>query len=117
MVIGAIEVKTRRPLGVIWHRITKGAPGDRALANPYLALAQHLKKQDREQKEQRRGGSSRSLALALPRRRKCGMNRLSKRPGFFCPPNIGTVGVRRRRWRPAREAVRRGRGAANGRDF
>ncbi len=54
MVIGAIEVKTRRPLGVVWHRITKGAPGDRALANPYLALAQHLKKQEREQKDQRR---------------------------------------------------------------
>ncbi len=26
MVIGAIEVKTRRPLGVIWHRITMGPP-------------------------------------------------------------------------------------------
>ena len=54
MVIGAIEVKTRRPLGVIWHRIAKGATDDRALANPYLALAQHLKKQERDQKEQRR---------------------------------------------------------------
>ena len=31
MVIGAIEVKTRRPLGVIWHRIAKGATDDRAL--------------------------------------------------------------------------------------
>lgn len=54
MVIGAIEVKTRRPLGVIWHRVAKGATDDRALANPFVALAQHLKKQDREQKEQRR---------------------------------------------------------------
>jgi hypothetical protein len=54
MVIGAIEVKTRRPLGVIWHRIAKGAADDRALANPYLALAQHLKKQERDQKDQRR---------------------------------------------------------------
>ena len=53
MVIGAIEVKTRRPLGVIWHRIAKGAADDRALANPYLALAQHLKKQERDQKDQR----------------------------------------------------------------
>jgi hypothetical protein len=54
MVMGAIELKTRRPLGVVWHRITKGAPGDRALANPYIALAQYLKKQDREQRDQRR---------------------------------------------------------------
>ncbi len=54
MVIGAIEAKTRRPLGVVWHRITKGAPDDRALANPYLALAQYLKKQEREQKDHRR---------------------------------------------------------------
>jgi hypothetical protein len=54
MVIGAIEVKTRRPLGVIWHRIAKGSVGDAELANPYLALAQHLKKQERDQKEHRR---------------------------------------------------------------
>jgi hypothetical protein len=54
MVIGAIEVRTRRPLGVIWHRISKGAIDDRAIANPYLALAEHMKKQEREQKDQRR---------------------------------------------------------------
>ncbi len=54
MVIGAIEIRTRRPLGVIWHRITKGITDDRALANPYIALAQHLKKQEREQKDRRR---------------------------------------------------------------
>ena len=55
MVIGAIEVKTRRPLGVICHRVTKAAGGgDRALANPFLALAQHLKKQERAQKDRRR---------------------------------------------------------------
>jgi hypothetical protein len=54
MVIGAIEVRTRRPLGVIWHRISKGAIDDRAIANPYLALAEFLKKQEREQKDVRR---------------------------------------------------------------
>jgi Bacterial protein of unknown function (DUF937) len=54
MVIGAIERRTRRPLGVIWHRITKGATDDRAIANPYLALAEHLKRQERDQKDQRR---------------------------------------------------------------
>jgi hypothetical protein len=54
LVIGAIEVRTRRPLGVIWHRIAKGATDDRAIANPYLALAEHLKRQEREQRDQRR---------------------------------------------------------------
>jgi hypothetical protein len=54
MVIGAIEVRTRRPLSVVWHRITKGATDDRAIANPYLALAGHLRRQEREQKDQRR---------------------------------------------------------------
>jgi hypothetical protein len=54
MVIGAIEVRTRRPLGVIWHRITKGAADDRSIANPYLALAEHLKRQEREQRDHRR---------------------------------------------------------------
>jgi hypothetical protein len=70
MVIGGVEVRTRRPLGVILHRITKGATDDRAIANPFLALAQHLKKQEREQKDQRRrrlfaflgGGSSPAAA-------------------------------------------------------
>jgi hypothetical protein len=54
MVIGAIEVRTRRPLSVVWHRLTNGATDDRAIANPYLALAGHLKQQEREQKDQRR---------------------------------------------------------------
>jgi hypothetical protein len=54
MVIGAIEVRTRRPLGVIWHRISGGATDGRAIANPYLALAEHLKRQEREQRDQRR---------------------------------------------------------------
>jgi hypothetical protein len=74
MVIGAIEVRTRRPLGVIWHRITRGAADDRAIANPYLALAEHLKRQEREQRDQRRrrlfsflgvGSSSAPSAKAL----------------------------------------------------
>ena len=54
MVIGGIEIRTRRPLGVILHRITKGTSDSRAIANPYVALAQYLKKQEREQKDQRR---------------------------------------------------------------
>ncbi len=54
MVIGGVTVRTRRPLGVILHRITKGATDDRSIANPFLALAQYLKKQEREQREQRR---------------------------------------------------------------
>jgi hypothetical protein len=54
IVIGAVEVRTRRPLGVVWHRLTNGATGGRAIANPYLALAEHLKKQEREQKDYRK---------------------------------------------------------------
>jgi hypothetical protein len=74
MVIGGIEVRTRRPLGVILYRITKGVTDDRAIANPFLALAQHLKKQEREQKDQRRrrlfaflgGASSASQEVKAP---------------------------------------------------
>lgn len=55
MALGAIETRTRRPLGVILHRVSKGVIDDRAIANPYLALAQHLKKQEREERDQRRG--------------------------------------------------------------
>jgi hypothetical protein len=54
LVIGAIEVRTRRPLGVILYRVTKGTTDDRAIANPFLALAQHIKKQERQQKDHRR---------------------------------------------------------------
>ncbi len=54
LVIGAVEVRTRRPLGVILYRVTKGATDDRAIANPFLALVQYLKKQERAQKDQRR---------------------------------------------------------------
>jgi hypothetical protein len=54
MAVGAIAVRTRRPLSVIWHRISNGAVDDRAIANPYLALAEYLKKQEREQKDQRK---------------------------------------------------------------
>ncbi len=54
LAIGAIEVRTRRPLGVILYRVTKGATDDRAIANPFLALVQHLRKQERQQKDHRR---------------------------------------------------------------
>ncbi len=54
LVIGAIEVRTRRPLGVILYRVTKGTTDDRAIANPFLALVQHLRKQERLQKDNRR---------------------------------------------------------------
>jgi hypothetical protein len=54
LVIGAIEVRTRRPLGVILYRVTKGTTDDRAIANPFLALVQHLRKQEGVQKDQRR---------------------------------------------------------------
>ena len=54
LVIGAIEVRTRRPLGVILYRVTKGATDDRAIANPFTALVQYLRTQERQQKDQRK---------------------------------------------------------------
>lgn len=54
LAVGAIEVRTRRPLGVILYRVTKGATDDRAAANPFTALVQFLKKQESQQKDQRR---------------------------------------------------------------
>lgn len=54
MAIAAIEIKTRRPLGLILYRITKGATDDRAIANPFLALVQYLKKQEQQQKDSRK---------------------------------------------------------------
>jgi hypothetical protein len=54
LAIAAIEVRTRRPLGVILYRVTKGAADDRGIANPFIALVQHLRKQERTQKDQRR---------------------------------------------------------------
>jgi hypothetical protein len=54
LAIGAIEVRTRRPLGVILYRVTKGATDENAAANPFTALVQFLKKQERQQKDQRR---------------------------------------------------------------
>ena len=53
MAIAAIEIKTRRPLGLILYRVTKGAD-DRSIANPFIALAQYLKKQEQQQKESRK---------------------------------------------------------------
>lgn len=54
MAIAAIEIKTRRPLGLILYRVTKGATDDQAIANPFLALVQYLKKQEQQQKEGRK---------------------------------------------------------------
>lgn len=54
MALGSIEVRTRRPFGAILHRLTKGGADSQAGANPFLALAQYLKRQERENKEQRR---------------------------------------------------------------
>ncbi len=73
LAIAAIETRTRRPLGVILYRVTKGATDDRAIANPFLALAQYLKKQEQQQKDQRKrrlfsffGGSESPAAKTEP---------------------------------------------------
>jgi hypothetical protein len=42
--IGAVEKRTRRPLGVVLHRMAKGAIQPPELLNPYAALAAHIKK-------------------------------------------------------------------------
>ena len=54
LAIAAIELRTRRPLGLILYRVTKGATDDRAIANPFLALVQYLRKQEQQQKDQRK---------------------------------------------------------------
>ncbi|ADP71378.1 hypothetical protein Rvan_2153 [Rhodomicrobium vannielii ATCC 17100] len=54
MVMGAVEVRTRRPLGVILHRVAKGETDDRAVANPFMALAQYLRKQEKQERDGRR---------------------------------------------------------------
>jgi hypothetical protein len=54
IVLGAISVRTRRPLGVILHRLSQGELDDRSISNPYLALAQHLRKGESAEKEHRR---------------------------------------------------------------
>jgi Bacterial protein of unknown function (DUF937) len=54
LAIAAVELRTRRPLGLILYRVMKGAADDRAIANPFLALVQYLKKQEQQQKDQRK---------------------------------------------------------------
>ena len=54
LAIAAVEIKTRRPLGLILYRITKGATDDNAIANPFFALVQYLKKQEQHQKDSRK---------------------------------------------------------------
>ncbi len=54
MAIAAIELRTRRPLGLILYRVMKGSADDRAIANPFLALVQYLRKQEQQQKDQRK---------------------------------------------------------------
>ncbi|MBC8048890.1 MAG: hypothetical protein H7X92_01930 [Chitinophagales bacterium] len=46
LAIGAVEKRTRRPLGAVLQRMAKGATEPRDLLNPYAALAQHIKKRD-----------------------------------------------------------------------
>ncbi len=64
LALGAIEVRTRRPLGTILHRLNAGKSDARAIANPYLALAQELRKREREDKEHRRKMGLRALRVS-----------------------------------------------------
>jgi hypothetical protein len=83
MVIGAIEVKTRRPLGFICHRISKGTIDERALANPYIALAQHLRKQERDQKDHRRRRFFSFLGIGSPQTPEVRDEPALETPGLF----------------------------------
>lgn len=64
LALGAIETRTRRPLGSILHRLNNGFSDPRAIANPYLALAQVLRKKERDEKEQRRKTGLRALRVS-----------------------------------------------------
>jgi len=73
LAIAAIEIRTRRPLGLILYRVMKGAADEGAVANPFLALTQYLKKQEQQQKDQRKrrffsffGGGSQAEAPKAP---------------------------------------------------
>ena len=54
VIVGAIEVRTRRPLGAVLHRLSGGSADQRAVANPYLALAHYLSEIEKEQRDKRR---------------------------------------------------------------
>ncbi|MDX2266411.1 MAG: DUF937 domain-containing protein [Hyphomicrobiales bacterium] len=43
LAIGAVEKRTRRPLGAVLQRIAKGETDPKDLLNPYSALAAHLR--------------------------------------------------------------------------
>ena len=74
LAIAAIEIRTRRPLGLILYRVMKGAADEGAIANPFLALSQYLKKQEQQQKDQRKrrffsffgGGSQADAPKTVP---------------------------------------------------
>jgi hypothetical protein len=53
MAVGAIEVRTRRPLAMIASRLNAATGSEQAIANPYLLLARHLKRQDAERSRKR----------------------------------------------------------------
>lgn len=63
MTLGAIEVRTRRPLGTVLHRLNNGKSDARAVANPYLALSQELRRRERDEKSRRRKMGLRALRV------------------------------------------------------
>jgi hypothetical protein len=78
LAIAAIELRTRRPLGLILYRVMKGAADDRAIANPFLALVQYLKKQEQQQKDQRKRRLFSFFGASEPAAEK-----IEPAPGFF----------------------------------
>ncbi len=43
LAIGALEVRTRRPLGTVLHRLARGSLEPHTVLNPYVALAKQVK--------------------------------------------------------------------------
>jgi hypothetical protein len=58
LAVGAIEQKTRRPIGAMLHRLAGGEVEERAVINPYAELAAHLKRRKAEENSGRGGMSA-----------------------------------------------------------
>ncbi len=85
MVVGAVEVRTKRPLTLLVSRLANGGA---AVANPYLALAQHLNKLEREQREQRRRRFSIYFGLGAATRKAAEPVLISASTARVSPPRL-----------------------------
>ena len=80
LAIAGIELRTRRPLGLILYRVTKGATDDRAIANPFLALVNISGSRSSNRRISARGACSPSSADQQPVRKPNPCRGSSSRP-------------------------------------